>query len=607
MAIDFNDMRMPQTVDIGGYTGGYDYQYYRGDGSANNAHWWQFGTVLDISVSELLGPYAPGQTGEVTLIEFPNGYKLKISFEYRGVGNAYVYLMRKLYDNNDNLLNQAPNISGVQWFGTSSMMSSTPTAYIYPFSHFKLALVTRYYPQIKGATSPPTDIAFMAFMSGAVNAAQYDEGGNSMPGITSGADINDYYINRYSESPQPTVHSFTSLEIMRFTGDGINNFNDWLKNNGDEFPGDGVKPSGGGGGGEPAGSDDNSEPGGGGGNYDDESDPVDFPELPTGGALECGAILAHRVAKQTLEVIFTKLWSTGLIASWLKSIEDPMDAIVSLHALPVSPEVVDDPNNIYVGNLNMGVSSPLVTSQYVEVDCGTLNLKEYWGSALDYSPYTRVEIFLPFIGMRTLRTEDVMKSTIHIKYHIDVLTGDCVAFIKCGISVLYAYNGNCKMTIPLSARSSDALQKLLLLAGSLVIGGGVAVGGGTAAAAATKAPAIAAGEVAQSAANIQAAGISISGAANVATTKINTTRGGEIAGSLSLMAEFVPYLIIHRPVQSLAKDYNKFKGYTSNITALLGDLTGYTEVEHIHIRNIPEATEAELAEIHVLLMGGVII
>lgn len=359
-------------------------------------------------------------------------------------------------------------------------------------------------------------------------------------------------------------------------------------------------------GGDPAGSDDTSEPGGGGGNYDDTSDPIDFPDTPTGGALECGALIAHRVSKQTLETIFAKLWDLTLINTWLKSLEDPMDAIVSLHAIPVSPEVINDPNNIYVGNLNMGVSSPLITSQYVEVDCGSLTLSEFWGSALDYSPYTRIEIYLPFIGIRTLKTEDVIKSTLSIKYHVDVLTGDCIAFIKCGISVLYTFNGNCRMSIPLSSKSTDALQKFLVATGLAIAGGSVAVGGGAAAAAATKAPQIAAAGLTSQAANMQAGSLMLSGATNIASTKINVSRSGDIGGSVGLMGEFIPYLIIHRPVQSLAKGYNKFKGYTANLTKKLGDLSGYTEVEHINLQGIPNATADEMAEIKSLLTSGVI-
>ena len=73
------------------------------------------------------------------------------------------------------------------------------------------------------------------------------------------------------------------------------------------------------------------------------------------------------------------------------------------------------------------------------------------------------------------------------------------------------------------------------------------------------------------------------------------------------MDDFVPYLIIHRPIQSLAKTYAQNKGYTSNISATLSSLTGYTEVEYIHLTGINGATDSELNEIERLLKDGVII
>lgn len=364
-------------------------------------------------------------------------------------------------------------------------------------------------------------------------------------------------------------------------------FEQYMKNNGEPFDGDiftdAPLPD------DPAGSDDPSAPGGGGGNYDDTSDPIDFPDLPTGGALESGAVIAHRVSKQTLEAIMLKLWDGSIfniLNMWQKSISDPMDAIVSLHCLPVSP-TVNGQSDIWIGNFDTELQSPVVTSQYVEVDCGTLDVKEYWGSALDYSPYTRAEIYLPFIGVKDVSIEDVMNSTLHIKYHIDILTGDCIAFIKCGMSVLYHFTGNCRMTIPLSSYSTDALQNTIGATGKMLSSAaiGAAVGGGAGA----------------------FAGTAISSAATVASSKIRLSKGDGLSGGTSLMDDFVPYLILHRPVQSLAKDYNKFKGYPSNITSVLGNLSGYTEVEHIHLQDIPNATSAEMEEIKSLLKNGVLL
>lgn len=339
---------------------------------------------------------------------------------------------------------------------------------------------------------------------------------------------------------------------------------------------------------DPAGTDDPSGPGGGEGNYDDTSDPIDFPDLPTGGALESGAVVAHRVSKQTLEAIMSKLWDNSIFnisGAWQKSIQDPMDAIVSLHALPFSP-TVDGPTNIWIGNFDTELTSPEVTSQYVTIDCGTLNISEYWGSALDYSPYTRAEIYLPFCGVKDVSIEDIMRSTLHVKYNIDVLTGDCIAFIKCGQSVLYHFEGNCKMQIPLTSKTTDAITNAGLGIGAIVSAGGAVATGGS---------------------SLLVAGATISAATTVAGSKVRTGRGGDLSGGIGLLDDFVPYVILHRPVQSLAKDYNKFKGYPSNITASLGSLTGYTEVEHVHIRNIPNATSAEMEEIKNLLKTGVLL
>lgn len=342
----------------------------------------------------------------------------------------------------------------------------------------------------------------------------------------------------------------------------------------------------------PAGSDDPSGPGGGEGNYDDTSDPIDFPPLPTGGAIECGAVVAHRVSKQTIQAIIEKLWDDSIFSittMWQRSIQDPMNAIVSLHCLPLTPEV-DGSTPIYIGNFDTELSAPEISSQYVEVDCGTLRIKEYWGSALDYSPYTKIEIFLPFIGVKELRTEDAMNSLLHVKYYIDVLTGDCVAFIKCGLSVLYHFKGNCRMSVPLSSISSDIVSKLLGTAGGLVMGAGLAVGGGF-----------------TIPATLLGTSVGLSSASNVASTKVPVSRSSGLDGNAGLMDDFTPYVIIHRPVQSLARDYNKFKGYPSNITSILGNLSGYTEVEHVHLENIPNATSAEMEEIKNLLKQGVII
>ena len=600
MAIDITDFVMPQCVNFGSFKGGFDYQDFRGSGETQLTHIWQTGDVNEVSVSQRVGPPINGASAEEEVIEFPNGYKIKVNFEYRISGqNGYFFMTANWYDENGNLITRPTGISGVTVGGTASMMASTNVSFIYPHAYAKCFLNTVYYPQTNGGVSPPSNVKLSLICSGAVTQAQWDDTsspGNDLHNFVGNASVNEYYDLRQYGS---TAHQFGVWDLITFTAAGLNNFSNWLHDRGNQFEGDAFTPKGGGGG-APAGSDDTSEPGGGDGNYDDTSDPIDFPALPRGGALVSGAVRAHTMSATSIMLMMQELWSDTLfdiVNTWQRCITDPMDAIVSMHALPVAPQA-EGLERIVIGNYYTNESGIKVTSEYVEVDCGQKVVPKYWCSALDYSPYTMCEIFLPFIGVRKLKIEDVMGATLHIKYYIDVLTGDCTAFIKCGLSVLYHYSGNCKEDIPLSSISSDRLPKLLAGIGGVMAGAGTAVGGGAIAGAS--------GYGAMGA-ELSGAGTAISSAANVATMKVPISRAGDLIGNWGIMDDYRPYLILHRPVQSLARDYNKFKGYPSNITAVLGTLSGYTEVEHINLQGIPNATGEEMVEIKRLLMGGVLL
>ena len=336
---------------------------------------------------------------------------------------------------------------------------------------------------------------------------------------------------------------------------------------------------------------DPSGPGGGSGNMDPSSDPIPFPDLPIGGPLASGAIKAFLVDDTILTSLFGKLWDTNIfniLTQFQKLVDNPMDCIISLHCVPVTPST-QSANNIIIGSFDTGVIAPVISNQYITIDCGTYNLLEYWGSALDYNPYTKVSLYMPFVGIQELDVDDVMNNTVHIKYNIDLLTGDCLCNVMCGRSVLYKFAGNLKQDIPLSARTSNLLLK------------GISGGAG----------AIAAGAMGGAVGGLTGAAIAIGGglssAASVTSSKIQTTRSGSLSGSVGLLDDFRPFFILHRPMQSLAQDFKAKKGYPSNITAVLNTLTGYTEVEYVHLTGITGATDTELEEIESLLKEGVII
>lgn len=326
----------------------------------------------------------------------------------------------------------------------------------------------------------------------------------------------------------------------------------------------------------------NSSTGGGTGKFDGTGDNVDFPSLPTVSSVDTGFISLYNPSIDQLKTLANYLWGSAFdISTWKKIFADPMDAILGMSVVPVA--VPDGPlTEVTVGNIGTGVSMTKAISQYVEVDCGTLNVEEYWGSYLDYDPYTKAEIYLPYIGTHPLSVDDIMNKSVHVKYHVDILSGSCCAYIKCGGSVMYSFVGQCSCSIPITGNDwTNVINGALSIAAS--IGTMVATGGASAP--------MAAATIASTAVN---------------SMKPSVEKSGSMGGMGGMLGVQTPYLILTRPRQSLPKHQNAFMGYPSFITMSLGDCSGYTEVENVHLENVP-ATGPELSEIENLLKGGVIL
>lgn len=277
------------------------------------------------------------------------------------------------------------------------------------------------------------------------------------------------------------------------------------------------------------------------------------------------------------------LWSNNFVEQLKKIFNDPMESIISLHKVFGTP-ATGGTQNIAVGYINSGVNSKVVTAQYTEVDCGEVQLLEYFGNVYDYKD-TSIELYLPFIGIVPLSVSDVMRSTIHIVYHIDVLTGACLADVEItrdagAGGVLYQYSGDCAVHYPVSAASY-----MSVVTGILTIAGGIA---GTIASHGAAAPAI------------------LGAAAGGTRLHTDISRSGSFSGNAGAMGSKVPYLIISRPQTALPDNYLDIEGIGSNKTVTLSTCNGYTRVKEIYLQGVGDATEGELNELETLLKDGVI-
>lgn len=320
----------------------------------------------------------------------------------------------------------------------------------------------------------------------------------------------------------------------------------------------------------------------------DHVDGVGIPTLPSLSVSSTGFITLYNPTTSNLRSLAAFLWSSAFdIDTFKKLFSDPMQAIIGLGIVPVQPTATGS-QTVKFGDVDTEVRMT-TCDQYVQKSMGSVSIRKWIGSFMDYSPYVDIQIYLPYIGIRSISADDVMNDTITLTYNIDVLTGGCAAIISTAKKgTLYQFNGSCICNVPLTSMNyGQAIQNAVSILGSV----------------ATTAAGIATG-----AAPVAAMGLT-SLATNAANTAVNTKesiqRSGTMGGSAGLLSSQTPYLIINRPNMSVPDKLNTFTGNTSNVTMNLSKVKGFTMVDYIHLSGIG-AMEEEKKELETILKKGAI-
>lgn len=387
--------------------------------------------------------------------------------------------------------------------------------------------------------------------------------------------------------------------------------------------------------------------GGGDGTFDDDSDLIPDSSLPTLSSASTGFTRIYNPSLSQLNQLATYLWTDESIIQTIwnhakQFFEDPMSVIIGLNIVPV-PVPNGGTDNFKVLYIDTGIPLTYAASQFVDVDCGTLEIKQYYGSAIDYSPYTKISCFLPFIGTVQLNTDEVMGKTLQVKYRVDIASGSCVAKIFVAGNCIYQYSGHCAINVPISSADFSSYVSAAISVAKLAIG--AAVGGGMSAlAAATADPTQQTNQVVtttqtvdtmrnpatgrqittgthtvtetresptnQSSTQASFSGLSPQNISNtvgeIMTAKPHVEHSGSFSGNTGYLGVRRPFVIIERPNMCMPKNYQQFNGFPCMITLELAECTGFTRVQQVQLTGM-SATNPEQSEILELLKSGVII
>lgn len=364
-----------------------------------------------------------------------------------------------------------------------------------------------------------------------------------------------------------------------------------------------------------------SEPGGGDGNFSEDSDDVSEDELPSIDAVGTGMATIFAPTKGQLKSLSEVFWGSQWWTALQNTIEGIDKMFVSLGIVPFSVSKGSTVEVTWLGLSITEVTLTLASRQLYEFDMGTIDLSDdsrifTSGSALDYSPFSRLGIYLPFIGFQDLDIDECRGTTINLKYRIDILSGTCVALIKIAGKTIYQFTGNCITQIPITSQNFENMF-------TNAVNVGIALGTARNAAAiasageAVSSEMIQQGKMSATAAALDATQRSarVSGAnASLGNATANAMMGmkpdfnktGSVSASASLLTVKQPFLYLKTPRQCLPDHYQRYCGFPSNMTGKLGSFSGYTVVEDIRLNGLV-ATNGEVEEIYDLLKSGVIV
>ena len=326
-------------------------------------------------------------------------------------------------------------------------------------------------------------------------------------------------------------------------------------------------------------------------NTDPPIDPTPTPPIvfPTVGGEANALFTVYNPVIGELNSLAGVLWSNNFLENLIKIFtNNPMDAIISLHMLYATPHT-GGRKNIVLGCYDTHVESTVVDKQYLQIDCGTVRIPEYFGDVRDYVN-TIVDVYLPFVGMRHLKTQDIIGSYVTIKAGIDVCTGTVLYTINIrktsGINqVMYAFEGNCAVQLPLTGADKSRMFSVL---GAGAMGASIGSAGGPTG---------------------MAVGAAVGMFNNVmsGSQQADVQRTGNFGANAGAMGVKIPYIVVSRNIGYDANNYSYFHGYPANKTVRIGSCTGYTRVLDCRVDGISRATDTEKSMILDALRRGVIV
>lgn len=242
--------------------------------------------------------------------------------------------------------------------------------------------------------------------------------------------------------------------------------------------------------------------------------------------------------------------------------------VLDCHVVPYPPaNPTSQIEHVKVAWKEFTATADKQSTDYSEVDCGSLAIPEKYKSFMDY--LTRIKLYLPFIGFVDIQPTYCMGGALHVKYICNIIDGSCMATVRAtnghgleSATVVGQYSGNCIIHTPITG----------VAYGSVVSGLASAVTQGV------------------SGSFVGAVGSAV----NAMTQLPSTPSSNGYSASSGFLGCRTPFLLIETAVAQYPKKYMKLRGKPSNLYSRCDKLKGFTEAKSSRCLNPAGLTSEEL-------------
>lgn len=268
------------------------------------------------------------------------------------------------------------------------------------------------------------------------------------------------------------------------------------------------------------------------------------------------------------------LWGANIFDEFSLVNSNPIENIISCKNIPISLSGTDE--IIHLGNVDTGTNGAKVSSNFSTLNVGQIALPTKYNSFLDFAPYTKITIYLPYIGFKEIDATIAIGKTLKVAYVADVITGGCIAQIFINGVRFYEFSGEMGVDIPITASNRAQVEASYI---SNAVGMGASLASG----------------------NITGAVDSVLASA---TAKYNYSSTDTPNANCVASVNRTCYVIIERPTYQELSKFNHTKGKMCNLSKTIGNLKGFTICDsNIDLSGII-ATEQEKQEISSILSSG---